>query len=137
MTVGYLASGFDLLNVRDLDLVAQAAERCDSLVLGVLTDDLVERLQGRRPVVPLVERMALVSHLRGVAQVVEHPDLVVPAPVRDDVRDLVCFVATDEPAIVVDLDHVGLAPRRTSASEVLRTALRPVTAADEQSEAVA
>ena len=44
MSVGYLADSFDLINVRDLDLIAQARARCARLVVGVFTDEYVERV---------------------------------------------------------------------------------------------
>ncbi|HEX8509801.1 MAG TPA: adenylyltransferase/cytidyltransferase family protein, partial [Propionibacteriaceae bacterium] len=76
MTVGYLADSFDLLNVGHLDLIAQANDLCSHLVVGVLSDELTERVQGVRPIVPLVERAALVAHLRGVHRVVAHAEEV-------------------------------------------------------------
>jgi hypothetical protein len=69
---GYLARSFDLINVRDLDLIAQARQRCSRLVVGVHSDALVEQLTGRPPVVPLAERLAIVAHVRGVDEVRVH-----------------------------------------------------------------
>lgn len=74
MTNGYLASAFDLLNVSDIDLIAQARRCCDHLRIGVYTDDRVEQLIGKPPVVPLSERLELVRHVRGVDEVVVHDD---------------------------------------------------------------
>lgn len=128
MNIGYLPSCFDLINVRDLDLVSQAAARCTRLVVGVLTDELAERLTGRRPVVPLAERIALVSHVRGVEEVVVH----------DDVRlselgpHTVVFGPTDEPAPWDMAGVVALTPARHTQSTVLRHVLR-----DTEREAVA
>ena len=75
MSVGYLADSFDLINVRDLDLIAQARARCARLVVGVFTDDYVERVSGRRPVIPLSERMAVLQQVRGIVEVVAHDDV--------------------------------------------------------------
>lgn len=74
MSKGYLAASFDLLNVGDLDIIAQARQRCDHLIVGVYTDEYVEGLLGRRPVTPFVERMELVRHVRGVDTVVVHDE---------------------------------------------------------------
>ncbi|SDR75590.1 Cytidylyltransferase-like [Friedmanniella luteola] len=120
MTTGYLAHSFDLLNVRDLDLVAQAADHCDEVVAGVLSDDLVEQRYGRRPVVPVAERMALVARLRGVTRVVEQTAPELP----EDLPGATLFVVADEPAVLDAVDVVVLTPRRESASEVLRHALQ-------------
>ena len=54
MSVGYLAGLFDLVNVRDLDLINQARAGCARLVLGVFTDGGVglRPLDGRRMMIP-------------------------------------------------------------------------------------
>lgn len=44
MSVGCLADSFDLINVGDLDLIAQAGARCSRLVVGVFTDEYTEKL---------------------------------------------------------------------------------------------
>ena len=72
MSVGYLANSFDMINVRDLDLIAQARSRCSRLLVGVFTDDYIEQLFGRRPVVSLDERIPVVRHIGGVAGVFQH-----------------------------------------------------------------
>lgn len=121
MTVGYLAGAFDLINVRDLDLIAQASQHCSTLVLGVFSDEFAERQYGRPPIVPLAERMALVSHVRGVQSVTVHDETTLSAD--PDVRSFT--VAGDEP-----LHHVGhswvLQSTRVSASVTLREALVPL-----------
>lgn len=118
MPVGYLCGAFDLLNVRDLDLIDQARSRCRRLVLGVLTDDQVARLTGRAPVVPLVERMALLQHVRGVDLVVRHGE-------PSEVGASVTLAATPGALPGAEL----LTPRRETASPMLRVALRPAAAA--------
>lgn len=69
MIKGYLVGDFDLFNVGDLDVIRQAAERCDALTVGVLTDEEFESVHGRSPVVPFDERREIVRNIRGVAEV--------------------------------------------------------------------
>jgi glycerol-3-phosphate cytidylyltransferase len=118
MSVGYLADSFDLINVRDLDLIAQAYAQCSRLVLGVFTDEYAERVFGRRPVVPLSERIALLRHVRGVAEAIPHNEDV--EPILADAE--LIFVAADVPVQVTE-DPVVLTPRRHTDSPVLRSAL--------------
>ena len=73
MLTGYVPGGFDMLHIGHLNILTSAAARCDHLVVGVATDDSLERMKGRPPIVPQAERMALVSALRMVDAVV--PDL--------------------------------------------------------------
>ena len=117
MSVGYLADSFELINVRDLDLIAQARARCTRLVVGVFTDDYAERLFGRRPVVPLSERIAVLRHVRGIDEVVAHQD-------GSDLGepDGIVFTADDAPRDLAD-HTVWLTPGRRSESVVLRNAL--------------
>lgn len=121
MTIGYLAGAFDLINVRDLDLIAQASQYCSTLVVGVFTDDFAERQYGRPPVVPLVERMALVSHVRGVASVTVHDRTTLP--VDPEVRRFT--VAGDEPLPYTEHSWV-LRSTRVTASAILRETLEPL-----------
>lgn len=73
MLTGYLPGGFDMLHIGHLNILTQAARRCDRLIVGVATDESLRRMKGKDPVVPHVERMALVAALRMVDEVV--PDL--------------------------------------------------------------
>lgn len=73
MRTGYVPGGFDMLHIGHLNILTTAAQRCDRLVVGVATDESLERMKGRAPIVPHAERMAIVAALRIVDQVV--PDL--------------------------------------------------------------
>lgn len=70
MPNGILVSSYDLFNVADLDLIAQARAMCGRVVAAVLTDDDVIAATGWAPVVPLAGRMALMRHVRGVDDVI-------------------------------------------------------------------
>ena len=64
--VGYVPGGFDMLHVGHINILTAARERCSHLVVGVATDESLERMKGRLPVVPHAERMKLVEALRFV-----------------------------------------------------------------------
>lgn len=119
MVVGYLLGTFDMLNVGDLDVLAQARLRCARLVVGVHTDEAAAELSGRPPVVPLEERLTLLRHVRGVDEVVvhEHAD------------------GSGSATVLLTVDGDGYLPaaevlsaRRVSASATLRRALDPLSA---------
>jgi glycerol-3-phosphate cytidylyltransferase-like family protein len=118
--VGYLTHAFDLINVGDLDLIAQARRHCSRLIVGVWSDELVTALTGRPPIVPLSERLALVSHVRGVAAAVVHEAGSLPAE-----ADVMIFVEQDR----ADADHrptIQLVATRFTESAALRSALEPI-----------
>ena len=74
MITGYVPGGFDMLHVGHLNILTEAAKRCDRLIAGVATDESLERMKGRGPIVPLAERMAMVAALRLVDSVVPDYD---------------------------------------------------------------
>ena len=74
MITGYVPGGFDMLHVGHLNILTEAAKRCDRLIAGVATDESLERMKGRAPIVPLAERMAMVAALRMVDSVVPDYD---------------------------------------------------------------
>ncbi len=76
MIRGYVPGVFDMFHVGHLNVIRAAIRECDHLIVGVVADDVVERVKGRPPVVPLDERMEIVAALRDVNEVVvdEHDD---------------------------------------------------------------
>lgn len=67
--IGYAAGAFDLFHVGHLNILRQARQHCDVLIAGVVADEILEITKGRRPVVPLAERMEIVSHISFVDRV--------------------------------------------------------------------
>ncbi|GEK21306.1 adenylyltransferase/cytidyltransferase family protein [Cellulomonas xylanilytica] len=67
--VGYAPGAYDLFHVGHLNLLRHARQHCDVLIAGVVSDEMLERAKGRRPVVPLAERMEIVSHISFVDRV--------------------------------------------------------------------
>ena len=71
--IGYAPGAYDLFHVGHLNLLRHAKSRCDFLIAGVVSDEMLELTKGRRPVIPLDERLAIVSHIsyvdRAIAEV--------------------------------------------------------------------
>jgi glycerol-3-phosphate cytidylyltransferase len=67
---GYVPGAYDVFHVGHLTILRRARTYCDELVVGVVTDEVLERTKGRKPVVPLDERMEIVSSLGIVDTVV-------------------------------------------------------------------
>lgn len=68
--VGYTAGVFDMFHMGHLHLLKQARSRCDYLIVGVTTDELALEAKGSLPVVPLLERIAIVQSMRYVDHVI-------------------------------------------------------------------
>jgi glycerol-3-phosphate cytidylyltransferase len=67
---GYVPGVFDMFHIGHLNVLLESRERCDHLIVGVVTDDRVQVVKGRLPLVPLVERMEIVAALDIVDEVV-------------------------------------------------------------------
>ena len=76
--VGYAPGAYDMFHVGHLNILRQAKQHCDHLIAGVVSDEMCLLAKGKRPVVPLAERMEIVSHISYVDEVVAEvvPDKV-------------------------------------------------------------
>jgi glycerol-3-phosphate cytidylyltransferase len=72
--VGYAPGAFDLFHVGHLNLLRHAADHCDVLIAGVVSDEMLVASKGRAPVVPLAERLEIVRNIRFVDRV--HAEVV-------------------------------------------------------------
>jgi glycerol-3-phosphate cytidylyltransferase len=72
--VGYAPGAYDLFHIGHLNILKHAAENCDRLIAGVVSDEMLLRTKGRLPVVPLPERLEIVRSLRFVDDV--HAEVV-------------------------------------------------------------
>lgn len=68
--IGYTTGVFDMFHIGHLNLLRNAKQRCDYLIVGVSTDEVVETYKKRRPIVPFEERFAIVSAIKFVDEVV-------------------------------------------------------------------
>jgi cytidyltransferase-like protein len=127
--IGYLTGVFDLFHIGHLDVLEQAQQQCDRLVVGVLTDDWALEAWGARPFVPLVERRQILEQLRCVDEVVvvEEASWLV-----DSLREEETVFAADGTDGVLAADELDGIPaelirelpsRRESRSQILRAAI--------------
>src|SRR5260370_20537386 len=64
--IGYAPGAFDLFHIGHLNLLRRAKERCDYLIAGVVSDEVLIRHKGVAPVVPLAERIEIGRNCRHV-----------------------------------------------------------------------
>jgi glycerol-3-phosphate cytidylyltransferase len=72
--IGYAPGAYDLFHIGHLNILKHAAEHCDRLIAGVVSDEMLLQTKGRLPIVPLAERMEIVRNLRFVDDV--HAEVV-------------------------------------------------------------
>lgn len=68
--IGYTQGTFDMFHIGHLNLLHQAKELCEELIVGVNTDRLVNEYKHKQPVVCEHDRAAIVSELRCVDKVI-------------------------------------------------------------------
>lgn len=68
--IGYVPGVFDLFHMGHLNLLRNCKERCEYLIAGVLTDELVEYFKGRPTVIPYEQRAAIIESVKYVDRVV-------------------------------------------------------------------
>ena len=73
--VGYVSGVFDMFHIGHLNLIQRARERCETLVVGVLSDSESTVSKGRAPIIPEDERLAIVRALAAVDEVILDPSL--------------------------------------------------------------
>ena len=76
MIIGYTTGVFDLFHIGHLNILKRAKEKCDFLIVGVSTDELVMQYKNKTPVISYNERVQIVEAIRYV-------DRVVPQTHRD------------------------------------------------------
>ena len=67
---GYTTGVFDLFHIGHLNILREAKKRCDYLIVGVSTDELVLQYKNKKPVIPFIERIEIVKAIRYVDKVV-------------------------------------------------------------------
>ena len=75
MKIGYTAGAFDLFQIGHLNLLMRAKKQCDYLIVGVTTEELIQKTKNKKPVIPFEERKLIVENIKCVDKVVVQDDL--------------------------------------------------------------
>lgn len=68
--IGYTAGVYDMFHIGHLNVIKNAKERCDYLIVGVSTDEVVEKNKNKKPIIPYDERAAIVEAIKYVDKVI-------------------------------------------------------------------
>ena len=81
MRVGFTCSAFDLLHAGHVQMLREAKEQCDYLLVGLQMDPSIDRPEKNAPVQSIVERY---TQLKGVRYV----DEIIPYVTEEDLEDI-------------------------------------------------
>jgi glycerol-3-phosphate cytidylyltransferase len=137
--VGYAAGAFDLFHIGHLNILKHAKSECDYLIAGVVSDEMLRLTKGVEPVVPLAERLEIVSSIAFVDEAVAEtvPDkLDMWRDLRfdvffkgDDWRGTEKGMRLEREFAAVGVEVVYFPYTMTTSSTVLRRALDSLTLA--------
>lgn len=70
MIIGYTTGVYDMFHIGHLNILKRAKEQCDFLIVGVSTDELVQKEKNKTPIIPFADRCKIVEAIKYVDRVV-------------------------------------------------------------------
>ncbi len=68
--IGYTQGVFDMFHIGHLHIINKAAEQCESLIVGVNSDTLVQDYKGKKTVIGQEDRAEIIRNLKSVDECV-------------------------------------------------------------------
>jgi len=88
MKYGFTCSSFDLLHAGHIQMLREAKEKCDYLIVGLQTDPTIDRPSKNKPIQTVVERY---TQLKAVGYV----DEIIPYATEQDLEDILSMYHID------------------------------------------
>jgi cytidyltransferase-like protein len=70
MLKGYCSLCADILHIGHIRYIQKCRRACDYLIVGIMTDQCIERYKGQKPIMPYEQRAEIVLNIKGVDEVV-------------------------------------------------------------------
>ena len=85
----FTSGSFDLFHVGHLNILEKSAALGDELIVGVSTDELIEKYKGTKPIIPFEQRFRIVQSIKCVTKVVKQVKLTEIAQLQRENIDIV------------------------------------------------
>ena len=131
--VGYTTGVFDMFHIGHLNILRRAKEKCDYLIVGVSTDELVMEYKNKTPIIPFEERAEIVRSIDCVGRVIAQENRDKYAAWRelkfdvmfvgDDWKGKPLFMKVEEEFKKVGVDVVYFPYTKDTSSTILREKL--------------
>ena len=94
MIIGYTTGVYDMFHIGHLNILKRAKEQCETLIVGVTTDELCYKRKKKYPIINENDRMSIIAAIRYVDKVVPQIDMDKVRQVKEFGVDVV-FVGSD------------------------------------------
>lgn len=85
----FTSGSFDLFHIGHLNILEKSAALGDELIVGVSTDELIERYKGMPPIIPFEQRIRIVESIKCVTKVVKQTKLTEIAQLQRENIDII------------------------------------------------
>ena len=85
----FTSGSFDLFHIGHLNILEKSAALGDELIVGVSTDELIEKYKGMKPIIPFEQRFRIVQSIKCVTKVVKQVKLTEIAQLQREKIDIV------------------------------------------------
>lgn len=68
--IGYTSGVYDMFHIGHLNVIKSSKARCDYLIVGVSTDEVVVQNKNKKPIIPYKERALIVEAIKYVDKVI-------------------------------------------------------------------
>ena len=134
MIIGYTQGTFDMFHIGHLNLIRNAKQNCDYLIVGVNSDELVKKYKGKETIVSLDERLDIISSIKYVDKVISCDSLDKVEIYKkfnydilfigDDWKGSKRWIETEEMLKQFDVKVVYLPYTKNTSSTILRKKLK-------------
>lgn len=67
---GYTAGVYDMFHIGHLNILKNSKDWCNELIVGVSTDEVVEKNKNKKPIIPFEDRIKIVQSIKYVDKVI-------------------------------------------------------------------